>query len=85
MYSWMKDLFPINRSITGNEVRKTLNYLSNFIKESVTYSVPNGTKTFDWVVPNEWEIRDPLLEDQNGYKFIVLKTTNCILLRTQDR
>ena len=27
MYEWAKDLFPINRSLTGPGVRETLNYI----------------------------------------------------------
>ena len=30
MYDWAVDLFPINRSITGNGVRQTLNYLVKY-------------------------------------------------------
>ena len=31
MYQWAKELFPINRSITGDGVRKTLRYIKNEI------------------------------------------------------
>ena len=57
MYSLIKRLYPLNRSITGDGVRQTL----SIIKERIplqTYEVPSGTKVFDWTVPNEWNIRD---------------------------
>ena len=31
MYKWMKDLFPVCRSLTGSGVDETLNYLKNTI------------------------------------------------------
>ena len=35
MYDWAIDLFPINRSLSGNGVRQTLQYIKNIKKESV--------------------------------------------------
>ena len=72
-----KALFPINRSITGRGVRKTLKiikkeYLSNLkIKE-----VKSGTKVFDWKVPPEWNIKDAYLKDEVGKKIIEFKNSN---------
>ena len=31
IYNWAKDLFPINRSLTGAGNRKTLKYIKNII------------------------------------------------------
>ncbi len=71
----LKELFPICRSITGNGVRKSLAILkkiSNFeIKE-----IPSGTKCYDWIVPDEWNINDAFIEDSSGNKLIDFKNNN---------
>lgn len=66
MYSWAKDLFPINRSITGNGVRETLRYISKLLPELQVYEVPSGTKVLDWTVPDEWNVNSAWLKDPDG-------------------
>ncbi|MFZ1847814.1 MAG: DUF4910 domain-containing protein, partial [Saprospiraceae bacterium] len=48
-------LWPINRSLTGNGVRKSLEILSEIVEFNIT-EVPSGTVCFDWTVPPEWNI-----------------------------
>ena len=68
MYKWATDLFPICRSITGPGLRKTLKYIQNIIPELKIESISTGTKAFDWVVPDEWTIRDAFIKDDFGKK-----------------
>jgi len=80
MYQWMKDLFPICRSITGNGVRETLQYIKNLIPDLTIYEIPSGTKAFDWTVPDEWNISDAFVIDENGRKIIDFKNHNlCVV------
>lgn len=68
-------LFPLCRSLTGNGVRRTL----DFIRESIPLElveVPTGTKVFDWTVPMEWNIKDAYLADEAGTKWIDMKDSN---------
>ena len=58
MYNWARDLFPLNRSLTGEGNRETLKYLKNIIPELKIFEVPTGTQVFDWVVPNEWNVKE---------------------------
>ena len=76
MYQWASDLFPLNRSLTGDGVRETVNYIKNVLPELEIFEVPSGTKVFDWAVPKEWRIREGWIADINGNKLIDLAINN---------
>ena len=76
MYKWSKDIFPYNRSITGPGVRKTLKYFQNIIPQISIKSIPSGTKVFDWVIPDEWNLKEAYIRDENGSKIIDFKNNN---------
>lgn len=76
MYELAKELFPICRSITGNGVRETLNILKREVPELELKSVPSGQKAFDWVVPDEWNIKEAYIEDERGNRLVDFKTNN---------
>ena len=76
MYDWAVDLFPINRSITGNGVRQTLNYIKDIVPEMNIIEVPSGTKCFDWTVPKEWNCDDGYIIDPDGNKICDFKNNN---------
>ena len=76
MYGWAVDLFPINRSLTGDGVRQTLQYIKNIIPEMEIKEVPSGTKCFDWTVPQEWNCDDAYILDPDGNKICDFKVNN---------
>ena len=77
--SLTKKLFPICRSITGNGVRQSLKIL-NDVSTFPTYEIPSGTKCFDWIIPDEWNIEDAFIENENGQKIIDFKNNNLHVL-----
>lgn len=66
MYSLVKELFPICRSITGNGVRQTLSIIKRELPDLILHEVPSGTQVFDWTVPMEWNIRGGYIETLNN-------------------
>jgi aminopeptidase-like protein len=68
-------LFPICRSITGDGVRATLRLIGAEI-DLVAHEVPTGTRVFDWVVPQEWNIRDAYLKDRLGRRLVDFAVSN---------
>ena len=80
MYKWARDLFPLNRSITGQSNRDTLKYLKNHIPELQIKSFKTGQQVFDWVVPQEWNVIDAYIEDENQNKIIDFKVNNLHLV-----
>lgn len=68
-------LFPLNRSITGQGLRDTLNILGEYLPLELL-SLKSGTDVFGWKIPKEWVIRDAWLKDPNGEKVIDFKDHN---------
>lgn len=84
MYSFIVDLFPICRSITGDGARKTLCYLKDIVNDLNIYEIPCGTEVFDWTIPEEWNINDAWIQDSSGNIIIDFKKIICMLLGIQN-
>ena len=80
MHSWARDLFPINRSLTGNGVRKTLAYIKRIVPALTVHEVPSGTEAFDWTVPDEWNVRRAFIEDEHGNRIVDFARINLHLM-----
>ena len=76
IYGWASDLFPLNRSLTGEGVRETLRYLKTITPNLTIESIDSGEKVFDWVVPEEWDIRAGYIENENGDRIIDFADNN---------
>lgn len=70
-----QQLFPICRSITGNGVRETLLRLQEMVPFEIK-EIPSGTVCYDWVVPEEWNIRAGFIEDSKGRRIIDFDENN---------
>ena len=77
MINWVKKLFPLCRSITGNGTRKTLAFFEKINPELKRLRFKSGTKVFDWEIPLEWNISDAYIQNlKTGKKFANFKKNN---------
>src|SRR5665811_942968 len=79
MIEFIKELFPICRSITGNGVRETLSLIGSHIPLQI-HEVPTGTPVLDWEIPRKWNIRDAYILDHKGKKIVDFKKLNLHVL-----
>jgi aminopeptidase-like protein len=76
MHDFATQLFPICRSITGNGVRKTLAAISSHLPALTIHEVSSGTRAFDWVVPDEWNISAARLTAPDGKVVVDFQRNN---------
>ena len=76
MHALATELWTFPRSLTGNGVRQTLGVLAGYLPGLVVHEVPSGTSAFDWVIPDEWNIRGAWLADSNGNHVVDFANSN---------
>jgi len=69
MHTFLTELYPICRSITGDGLRATLLRIGAQIPLTLS-EVPTGTPVLDWTVPNEWNIREAWIADRSGRRVV---------------
>ncbi len=82
MYEFCKEIFPLNRSITGDAVRETFRIIQSHIPDIKIemHEVESGTKVLDWTVPDEWNCDEAYLEGPDGERIVDMKDSNLHLL-----
>lgn len=75
----VRDLYPLNRSITGDGVRETLARLGAVAPMTV-HEVRSGTRVLDWEVPPEWNLRAAFLDGPDGRRVLDVADHNLHLV-----
>ena len=73
--SYLDRLFPLNRSLTGEGNRETLRILSEITPIKIK-EYPCGAQVYDWVIPDEWSIRDAWIKNSTGEKIVDWQDNN---------
>lgn len=80
IHQFARELWPINRSITGVGLRETLKRISIHIPKLDIKSVPSGTQVFDWTIPREWHVNKAYIITPSGEKICDFSENNLHLL-----
>lgn len=80
MLDLLTELFPLNRSLTGEGVRETLRIIQREIPALNILEVPSGTKAFDWTVPDEWNCTEAYLVTPQGERICHYSENNLHLV-----
>ena len=80
IHNFAKQLWPLNRSITGEGVRTTLDHIKQHLPDLEIKSIPSGTEVFDWTVPKEWHVSEAFIITPNGEKICDFKVNNLHLI-----
>ena len=78
--SLARELWPLNRSLTGDGVRQTLRILKKYNKSLKLLKFKSGEKVFDWTIPKEWFVKDAWIKDNKNKKIIDFKKNNLHLV-----
>lgn len=74
-----EELYPICRSLTGEGLRQTLKALQRTLPLEIC-EVPTGTTAYDWIVPNEWNVKDAFIKDLQGRRVVDFRESNLHLV-----
>ena len=80
IFNWAKELFPLNRSLTGNGNMQTLNFLKSKLNNFKILKFQSGKKVYDWKIPKVWEVKSAMLLDDSGKKILDFKDNNLHLV-----
>ena len=81
--SYLRRLFPLTRSLTGDGNRQTLNMLQEIAPiEIIEY--PSGTEVYDWIIPDEWIIRDAYIKGPDGSRLVDFGLSNLHVLNYSE-
>lgn len=76
-------LWPICRSITGDGLRESFKILQELMPLELT-EVPTGTEVHDWIIPQEWNIKDAYIVTPQGKRVAEFRLNNLHVLNYSE-
>jgi len=76
----MAELYPWPRSITGDGLRRTLDWIGDRLPGFVRREVLTGTAVLDWEIPREWTVRQAWIDGPDGDRVVDFAAHNLHLL-----
>ena len=80
MFGLARELWPINRSLSGTGVRESLAVISKKLPTLRVKKFETGSKKFDWEVPDEWNVSEAYIIAPNGQKICDYSENNLHLV-----
>ena len=80
IHDFARELWPLNRSLTGEGTRHTLAKIRDHIGSLEIKSIPTGTNVFDWKIPKEWSVNEAFIRTPDGNKICEFSKNNLHLL-----
>lgn len=80
MLKMAKELFPLNRSLIGPDIRNSFQYFINDNPEFKYIKFRTGNSVFDWQIPEEWIINDAYIEHESGKRYAEFSKNNLHLI-----
>ncbi len=80
MLLFAKDLFPLNRSLMGPDIRESFKKFRDKHEDFKQIEFNTGDKVFDWTVPKEWIIKEAFIEHESGKRFALFSENNLHLM-----
>lgn len=80
IHDFARELWPINRSLTGDGVLTTLAAIGARLPLMKINSISTGTEVFDWVVPKEWNVNKAFIITPSGKKICDYAVNNLHLV-----
>jgi aminopeptidase-like protein len=77
IYSWVQELYPLNRSIVGVEYDKSLDFLvSKMNLKPRILRYPSGLQAGTWTVPKGWSVNAAYIKRLNGEIVVDFRDSN---------
>ena len=80
IHDFARDLWPLNRSLSGEGVRETLQMIKQHLPTLEIKEVQSGTEVFDWIVPKEWSVEQAYIKTPSGKKICDFGNNNLHLV-----
>jgi aminopeptidase-like protein len=76
IFSFLEEIWPYCRSITGEGVRSTLQAIRQHLPDLRIHEFPSGSPALDWTIPDEWNLSSASVSTLSGEVLIDVAAHN---------